>query len=248
MLPRLWAGVGLAVGVALVAGAVLTFAAYALTFQVQEIIGGTLSLAAVAMVTWMVLWMQRTAKNLKASLEGEVDRALAVGGLWTIVFLGFLSAGREGNETTLLLWSMVQSFGAAPSVLLGAIVGILTAVAIGWLLARGLLRLDLRLFFAWTGAILVIAASGVLPYAFKDLQEAGVVPGPFTAGAPIDPTTGAVAIGRATPADPGNTPDETVGQEGDGWDRDHRCEDVGRIVHAQIHPRPRGHQNDQDRH
>lgn len=90
---------------------------------------------------------------------------------------------------------MVQSFGAAPSVLLGAIVGILTAVAIGWLLARGLLRLDLRLFFAWTGAILVIAASGVLPYAFKDLQEAGVVPGPFTAGAPIDPTTDAVAVG-----------------------------------------------------
>ena len=98
MLPRLWAGVGLAVGVALVAGAVLTFGAYALTFQVQEIIGGTLSLAAVAMVTWMVLWMQRTAKNLKASLEGEVDRALAFGGLWTIVFLGFLSAGGRATR------------------------------------------------------------------------------------------------------------------------------------------------------
>ena len=206
MLPRLWAGVGLAVGVALVAGAVLTFAAYALTFQVQEIIGGTLSLAAVAMVTWMVLWMQRTAKNLKASLEGEVDRALAVGGLWTIVFLGFLSAGREGNETTLLLWSMVQSFGAAPSVLLGAIVGILTAVAIGWLLARGLLRLDLRLFFAWTGAILVIAASGVLPYALKDLQEAGVVPGPFTAGARSTPPPAPSPSAARRPLIPGTRP------------------------------------------
>ena len=206
VLPRLWAGVGLAVALAVGIGAVLTFGAYSLTFEAQEIIGGALSLVAVAMVTWMIFWMQRTARTMRRSLEGELDRALAQGGPgprgrvpWggAIVVIGFVSVAREGIETTLLLWSMVQSFGDAPAALLGALLGLATAVALGWLLARGMVRLDLRVFFTWTGAFLIIVAAGVLAYAIHDLQEAGVLPGPYTSAATIDPRTGEVGIGWA---------------------------------------------------
>lgn len=196
-LPRLWAGVGLAVALALVIGAVLTFGAYELTFTAQELIGGGLSLLAVAMVTWMIFWMQRAGRTMKATLEGGVDRALTAGGIWALVAIGFVSVAREGIETTLLLWSMVQSFGDAPSALLGALLGLTAAVLLGWLIARGALRLDLRRFFAWTGGFLVIVAAGVLAYAVMDLQEAGALPGPFTAAAPLDPATGAVLVGAA---------------------------------------------------
>ncbi|WES65885.1 FTR1 family protein [Microbacter sp. GSS18] len=197
VLPRLWAGVGLAVGLALAIGAVLTFGSYTLTFQAQEILGGTLSLVAVGMVTWMIFWMQRTARTMKRTLEGGVDRALAQGGMWALVAIGFVSVAREGVESALLLWSMVQSFGDAPTALLGAVLGIAVSVVAGVFIAKGALRLNLRTFFTWTGAFLVVVAAGVLAYAIHDLQEAAVLPGPFTAAAPIDPVTGAVAIGWA---------------------------------------------------
>jgi len=194
VLPRLWLGVGLAIVLALGIGATMTFGAYTLTFEAQELIGGLLSLLAVAMVTWMIFWMQRMARTMKKSLEGEIDRALATGGLWALVAIGFVSVAREGIETTLLLWSMVQSFGDAPAALLGAVLGLVTAVVLGWLLSRGMVRLDLRVFFTWTGAFLIVVAAGVLAYAIHDLQEAGALPGPFGPLAPLDPS-GAVAVG-----------------------------------------------------
>ena len=194
VLPRLWIGIGLAIALALGIGAVLTFGAYALTFEAQEIIGGGMSLIAVAMVTWMIFWMQKTARGMKKSLEGGLDRAITHGGLWAVVVIGFVSVAREGIETTLLLWSMVQSFGDTPSALLGALLWLVIAVVVGWLLARGAVNLDLRRFFAWTGGFLVIVAAGVLAYALMDLQEAGVLPGPFTGAATLD-ASGAVATG-----------------------------------------------------
>ncbi|UNK69541.1 iron uptake transporter permease EfeU [Microbacterium sp. H1-D42] len=197
VLGRMWIGIGLAIALALGIGAVLTFGAYALTTQAQEIIGGSLSLVAVAMVTWMIFWMQKAGRTMKSSLQGGVDRALAQGGLWALVAVGFVSVAREGIETTLLLWSMVQSFGNAPMSLVGALIGLSIAVVVGWMLARGAVRLDLRRFFAWTGGFLVIVAAGVLAYAVMDLQEAGVLPGPFSAGAPLDPVTGTVLTGFA---------------------------------------------------
>lgn len=197
VLPRMWAGIGLAVTLALGIGAVLTFGAYALTSQAQEILGGTFSLLAVGMVTWMIFWMQKAGRSMKATLQGGIDRALENGTAWALVLVGFVSVAREGIETTLLLWSMSQTFGSDPSVLLGAALGLAVAVVAGWLLARGALRLDLGRFFAWTGGFLVIVAAGVLAYAIMDLQEAGVLPGPFSAAAPVDAVTGVVLTGWA---------------------------------------------------
>ncbi len=194
VLPRLWVGIGLALLLAFGIGAVLTFGAYTLTTQAQELLGGGLSLLAVAMVTWMIFWMQHAGHTMKSSLEGGIDRALATGGMWALVIVGFVSVAREGLETTLLLWSMVQSFGDAPAALLGALLGLSLAVVIGWLLARGAMRLDLRRFFAWSGGFLIIVAAGVLAYAVMDLQEAGALPGPFTSHAPLD-ASGAVLTG-----------------------------------------------------
>jgi high-affinity iron transporter len=197
VLPRLWLGVGLAVALSLGFGFVLTFGASTLSFEAQEVIGGSLSILAVALVTWMVFWMQRTARTMRSHLESDLGRAVATGGLWGVVAICFVSVAREGLETALFLWSMVRSLGGSPSSLLGAIVGLAAAMTLGWLIYRGLVRINLRVFFTWTSALLIIVAAGVLAYGIHDLQEAALLPGPFSAAAPIDPATGAVAVGWA---------------------------------------------------
>lgn len=195
LLPRLWLGVAAAIALSLAFGFVLTFGTHTLSFEAQEVIGGTLSILAVALVTWMVFWMQRHGRDLRGRLESDLGEAVATGGLWGVIAIAFISVAREGVETALFLWSVVRSQGGAAEVLIGAAIGFGVAVLLGWALYRGLVRVNIRVFFTWTGVILILVAAGVLAYGIHDLQEAGVLPGPFTAAAPIDPATGQVAVG-----------------------------------------------------
>ncbi len=192
-LPRLWAGVGLAVVGSLLLGAVLTFGAYGLSFRAQEAIGGLLSILTVGLVTWMVFWMLGASRTIAKDLHLAVDRSIE--SAWGVVVIGFVAVAREGIETTLFLWSTIRSFGDGGRASIGAVIGLVCAAALGWAIYRGMVRIDLGVFFRWTGAALVVVAAGVLAYGIHDLQEAAFLPGPFTAAAPIDPATGTVAVG-----------------------------------------------------
>ncbi|MCM1941476.1 FTR1 family protein [Streptomyces sp. G3] len=176
-LKPIWAGIGVAIAIALGFGCALEFGSQELTFKAQEALGGSLSILAVVLVTWMVFWMRRTARHLKAELHGRLDAALAMG-TGALVATAFLAVGREGLETALFVWASVHAASdGTPRPLIGVALGLATAVLLGWLFYRGALRINLARFFTWTGGMLVVVAAGVLAYGVHDLQEADLLPG-----------------------------------------------------------------------
>lgn len=176
LLGRLWIGIGLAIALALGIGAVLTWGPYAMTFQAQEILGGVLSIVAVAMVTWMTFWMGSHGASLSKELRSQVDAA--VDRSWfALVLLGAISVGREGIETALFVWANAAGGSDPLLATLGAVLGILTAIVISWGISRGLVHFNVGRFFTWTGLFLILVAAGVLAYGVGDLQEASVIPG-----------------------------------------------------------------------
>lgn len=175
-LSAVWAGVGVAVAMSLLVGAALTFTSARMSFRAQEAFGGTLSIVAVAFVTWMIFWMRRAARSMKGELHDKVDKALAMG-TGALVTTAFIAVAREGLETALFVWTAVQATNQGLRPLAGVVLGLGLAVALGWLLYRRAVQINLAKFFTWTGAGLVVVAAGVLAYGVHDLQEAGILPG-----------------------------------------------------------------------
>ena len=179
-LPKLWIGVGLATLIPLVAGAIMTWGPKTLSFQGQEILGGTLSFVAVGLVTWMIFWMGKNARELKGELEGSLSKTLAEGGSgWGVVWIAVVAVGREGVETALFVWATVRS-SIETSIMqttVGVVTGLVIAIVLGVLIYQGAVRINFRIFFATTGYFLVVVAAGIVAYGIGDLQEAGVLPG-----------------------------------------------------------------------
>ncbi|PPJ29529.1 iron permease [Nocardia nova] len=192
-----WLGLLGAVSVAASFAAVLTYSTSVLSNSGQEIVGGTLSVIAVGLVTAMVFWMRRTAASLSGQLRGEVARATAIGA-GALAITAFMAVGREGLESTLFVWTAVKASGTTVAPLVGATLGFAAAVVLCWLLYRQSVKLNLGVFFNRTALALIVIAAGVLSYGLGDLQDAGILPGrhwvAFDLSAHIDPNSWWVSI------------------------------------------------------
>ncbi|MGL5062569.1 MAG: FTR1 family iron permease [Microcoleus sp.] len=138
---------------------------------IKQLLEGVLGIVAIAMLSWMLVWMTQQARFLKAEVEGAITAVLrentAAG--WGVFGLIFIAVLREGFETVLFVSAQFQQ-GLSPA--LGALSGLLGAALIGVLLFKWGVKIDLRLFFKLMGILLLLIVAGLVVSALKHFDAA----------------------------------------------------------------------------
>ena len=133
-------------------------------------------LLAVAVLTYMTFWMKQNARHMNSSIKARITTAVAGGSVFALALLAFATVGREAVETAIFLLAIAFQ-SSWRELLVGAAAGLAISLAASFAIYRLGVKMNLRRFFTFIGAALMIVAAGLLSNAVQNLQELGVVPG-----------------------------------------------------------------------
>ena len=182
LVPAVWLGALLAIGVSIFTAIILTTFGMSLEDPGEAIFEGITMLVAAGILTWMIFWMSKQSRFLKSELESGVNKAAASTGMRAVFGLAFVAVVREGVE--LALFVTAAFFATTPGnlnndiiqTLIGTILGVGTAVLLSWTLFATTVRLDLRRFFQVTGLLLILFAAGLVAHGVHEFNEVGWIP------------------------------------------------------------------------
>ena len=164
-----------AVAVSLVVGVAIFGIAGEFEGRRAEAFEGFAMLAAVGVLSWMIVWMKRQSAGIKRSLEHEMAEAIGMGSVFALALIPFTAILREGLETAVFLFAATRTSTPLESTI-GATAGIVVAIGLSWGIYSGGYRVNLRVFFNVTGALLILFAAGLLIHGIHELQEAALLP------------------------------------------------------------------------
>ncbi|MGK7881327.1 MAG: FTR1 family protein [Crocosphaera sp.] len=144
---------------------------------IKECLATLFGIIAVAMLSWMLIWMTQQGKNLKGDVEQGIAAALkgnngAGKGVFLLVFIAVL---REGFETVLFIVAKFENSWKIPSI--GAVLGLTTAAILGFLLFQLGVKINIRLFFKIMGIFLLLVVGGLVLGVLKHLNLAVILLG-----------------------------------------------------------------------
>ena len=182
-----WIGVASAVAVSGLAALLLRWLGWQLEGPAEPIFEGTTLFVSAALLTWVIFWTRKQSPQLRTRLTSGAQLALGASGRRGVFLLTFVAVVREGIELALFLTA--AAFGSENAqTTTGAIIGLGTAALLGWLLFTSTTRLNLRVFFRATGAMLLLVAAGLTAKGVHEFNEAGWIP------AGIDPVWNTRAV------------------------------------------------------
>ncbi len=168
-----WRGIFVGISAAVLLGFILDIFFGGLTGRVEEIFEGVLMFTTAGFLTWMILWVHRQkdiAKKIKEKVATHAEKGYGLG----IFVLIATSVVREAVETVLYL--KASSLIGASNQLLGAILGIVAALVLGFTLFKWAVRVNLSMVFNITSIFLLLFAAGLIGHGVHEFQEAGILP------------------------------------------------------------------------
>jgi len=170
-----WIGAGSAVIISLLAALLMNSLGASLEGTAEQIFEGITMIFAASVLTWMIFWMQRQSRLIKGELEADVRQAVVGVGKIGLFWLAFFAVVREGVELALFLTATGMVSGGQSN-LVGALLGLMGAIALGWALFTSTIRLNLGLFFQVTSVLLIFFAGGLVAHGVHEFNEVGWIP------------------------------------------------------------------------
>jgi len=167
-------GVALGILASVAVGALFMLLAVEFEGTYEQLFEGATMFLAAAILTTMILWMRKNSQAYSSDLKRKVQFALSGKESLGLSLLAFVSILREGIETVLFLGS--TSFTSTGlQMLIGGALGLGLSAAIGIVMIKYSVRLNLKTFFNVTGIFLILFAAGLVARGLGEFQEAGIV-------------------------------------------------------------------------
>src|SRR6266849_2969039 len=113
--------------------------------------------------------MQKHSRSMKREITAKAG---AAGSGFALGLLAFTTVGREGLESAFFTLAFAFQTNAV-LLLIGALLGLLSAVGLCVLIYKLGYRLDYRIFFRVMGILLLFFAAGLLSDAVQNMQQSG---------------------------------------------------------------------------
>lgn len=142
-----------------------------LTGRAEQLFEGTVMIVAAVVITHV--W--RHSRNVRRQYEDRTTAAVASTSARRAIFMtAFVVVLIEGLEIVLFLRATVAD--SAGSVLVGGVIGLALAAAVGLAVYQANRLRDAILLFYIVGAALIVLAAGLLAHGVHEFQEAGLIP------------------------------------------------------------------------
>ncbi|MEM9213408.1 MAG: FTR1 family protein [Cyanobacteria bacterium P01_F01_bin.150] len=171
-----YGGIGMGLGLSLLVGILLqgiltALESSQLTYSevIEEGLEASFGIIAIVLLSWMLIWMSKQARSLKAGVESELETLMqnSNGAGWGVFGLTLIAVLREGFETVIFISAKFQQ-GWPP--VMGAFAGLIGAVAIGFLIFQLGIKINLRRFFTIMGLLLLLIVSGLVVSALRHVD------------------------------------------------------------------------------
>ena len=173
--PIVWRGTISAIAISFIIALALNRLGASMIGDYEKIYEGITMLFAAGILTWMIFWMHSHSRSLRYELETDVRRAVLDSGKKALFILAFVAVLREGVELAIFLTAASMT-SSAQETFIGVVLGLGTAIILGWSLFASTIKLDLRRFFLVTGSLLILFAAGLVAHGVHEFNELGWIP------------------------------------------------------------------------